>query len=46
MANRMVRGFAYSCRGLNVYSTNEDFLEIAKYRIGEDRLIKLFKEGI
>lgn len=46
IANRLVRGFAYSCRGLNIYSTNERFLEIAKERIGEDRLIKLFKEGI
>lgn len=46
IANRLVRGFAYSCRGLNIYSTNVRFLEIAKERIGEDRLIKLFKEGI
>lgn len=28
----------------NIYSTNKDFLEIAKQRIGEDRLLKLFKE--
>lgn len=29
----------------NIYSTNKDFLEIAKRRIGEDRLLKLFKEN-
>ena len=27
-----------------IYSTNKDFLKIAKERIGEDRLLKLFKE--
>lgn len=27
-----------------IYSTNRDFLKIAKERIGEDRLLKLFKE--
>lgn len=29
----------------NIYSTNKDFLKIAKRRIGEDRLLKLFKEN-
>ena len=28
-----------------VYSANKDFLKIAKERIGEDRLLKLFKEN-
>ena len=28
----------------NIYCLNENFLEIAKERIGEERLIKLFKE--
>lgn len=39
-------GLNYSCRlkGLNIYSTDNSFLEKAKKRIGEDRLIKLFKE--
>lgn len=27
-----------------IYSTNKDFLEIAKERIGEENLLKLFKE--
>ena len=31
------------CHG-GIYSTNKDFLKIAKERIGEDRLLKLFKE--
>lgn len=38
--------YNYSFRSLNIYSTDERFLEKAKERIGEDRLIKLFKEGI
>lgn len=36
----------YRLKGLNIYSTNEEFLKKAKERIGEERLIKLFKEGI
>ena len=28
-----------------IYCTNKDFLKIAKERIGEDRLLKLFKEN-
>ena len=36
---------AFECRYAGVvYSTNKEFLEIAKERIGEDRLLKLFKE--
>lgn len=38
--------YNYSFRSLSIYSTDERFLEKAKERIGEDRLIKLFKEGI
>lgn len=36
----------YRLKGLNIYSTNKHFLEIAKERIGEERLIELFKEGV
>lgn len=36
---------AFECRHLGgLYSTNKNFLEIAKKRIGEGRLLKLFKE--
>lgn len=38
--------YAYRLKGLNIYSTDEEFLKKAKERIGEERLIKLFKEGI
>lgn len=38
--------YTYRLKGLNIYSTNEEFLKKAKERIGEERLIKLFKEGI
>lgn len=39
------QGMAFECRYAGVvYSTNKDFLEIAKEQIGEDRLLKLFKE--
>lgn len=34
----------YRLKGLNIYSTDKEFLKKAKERIGEDRLIKLFKE--
>lgn len=36
--------YTYRLKGLNIYSTDNSFLEKAKKRIGEDRLIKLFKE--
>lgn len=36
----------YRLKGLNIYSTDNSLLEKAKERIGEERLIKLFKEGI
>lgn len=38
--------YCYRLKGLNIYSTNKHFLEIAKERIGEERLIELFKEGV
>lgn len=38
--------YTYRLKGLNIYSTDEEFLKKAKERIGEERLIKLFKEGI
>lgn len=38
--------YAYRLQGLDIYSTDEEFLKKAKERIGEERLIKLFKEGI
>ena len=38
--------YCYRLKGLNIYSTNKHFLEIAKERIGKDRLIELFKEGV
>lgn len=38
--------YSYRLKGLNIYSTDEEFLKKAKERIGEERLIKLFKEGI
>lgn len=44
--NQLMQSFSYISKDLNIYSTSVDFLEIAKERIGEERLIKLFKEGI
>lgn len=38
--------YVYYLKGLNIYSTDKYFLERAKERIGEERLIKLLKEGI
>lgn len=38
--------YSYRLKGLNIYSTDEEFFKKAKERIGEERLIKLFKEGI
>lgn len=38
--------YGYRLKGLNIHSTDKYFLERAKERIGEERLIKLFKEGI
>ena len=38
--------YTYSLKRLEIYSTNNSFLEIAKERIGEDKLIKLFKESV
>lgn len=38
--------YNYRLKGLNIYSTDEEFLKKAKERIGEERLIKLFEEGI
>lgn len=38
--------YSYRLKGLNIYSTDEEFLKKAKERIGKERLIKLFKEGI
>lgn len=40
----IVDGWQYTQTAGSIYSTNKDFLEIAKERIGEDRLLKLFKE--
>lgn len=36
--------YNYRLKGLNIYSTDEEFLKKAKERIGEERLIKLFEE--
>lgn len=38
--------YTYRLKELNIYSTDKEFLKKAKERIGEERLIKLFKEGI
>lgn len=40
----IVDGWQYTQTAGLIYSTNKDFLKIAKERIGEDRLLKLFKE--
>lgn len=46
VVNKLMQSFSYVSKDLNIYCTSIDFLEKAKERIGEDRLIKLFKEGI
>lgn len=38
--------YTYRLKELGIYSTDKYFLERAKERIGEERLIKLFKEGV
>lgn len=47
--NNFAKELNYGCVGYTKYigtihSTNSNFLKIAKERIGEDRLLKLFKE--
>lgn len=44
--NTLWLSYTYRLKGLDIYSTDKDFLEKAKERIGEERLIKLFKEGV
>lgn len=38
--------YIYRLKGLDIYSTDKSFLEVAKERIGEEKLIELFKEGV
>lgn len=46
IAKELGLSYTYRLKGLNIYSTDKFFLERAKERIGEGRLIKLFKEGV
>ncbi len=43
--NKLIFEYSYGIKNLGqIYCLNENFLEIAKEKIGEERLIKLFKE--
>lgn len=45
--NNLVDSHSYKYKRIgNIYCLDEDFLEKAKERIGEERLIKLFKGGV
>lgn len=46
-AEPLASSFVYNFQSLGeVYCLNKDFLQIAKQRIGEERIIKLIKSGV